>query len=49
MELDLLTTHGTVPSPTPNPFIQDIGNHAAIQIAPMSGEVGFTGHEASEV
>jgi type II secretory pathway pseudopilin PulG len=39
MELDLLTTHGTAPSPTPNPFIQDIGNHAAIQIAPISGEV----------
>jgi prepilin-type N-terminal cleavage/methylation domain-containing protein len=39
MEIDFLTTHGTVPSPTPTPFIQDIGNHAAIQIAPMSGEV----------
>ena len=39
MEIDLLTTHGTVPSPTPTPFNQDIGNHAAIQIAPMSGEV----------
>jgi prepilin-type N-terminal cleavage/methylation domain-containing protein len=39
MELDLLTTHGTAPSPTPTPFNQDIGNHAAIQIAPMSGEV----------
>ena len=39
MELDLLTTHGTVPSPTPNPFIQDVGQVAAIQIAPMSGEV----------
>jgi prepilin-type N-terminal cleavage/methylation domain-containing protein len=39
MEIDLLTTHGTAPSPTPTPFNQDIGNHAAIQIAPMSGEV----------
>jgi prepilin-type N-terminal cleavage/methylation domain-containing protein len=39
MEVDLLTTHGTAPSPTPIPFNQDIGNHAAIQIAPMSGEV----------
>lgn len=39
MEIDLLTTHGTAPSPTPIPFNQDIGNHAAIQIAPMSGEV----------
>jgi type II secretory pathway pseudopilin PulG len=39
MEIDLLTTHGTAPSPTPSPFNQDIGNHAAIQIAPMSGEI----------
>jgi prepilin-type N-terminal cleavage/methylation domain-containing protein len=39
MEIDLLTTHGTAPSPTPTPFNQDIGNHAAIQISPMSGEV----------
>lgn len=39
MEIDLLPTHGTAPSPTPNPFNQDIGNHAAIQIAPMSGEI----------
>jgi type II secretory pathway pseudopilin PulG len=39
MEIDLLPTHGTAPSPTPNPFIQDVGNHAAIQIAPMSGEI----------
>jgi prepilin-type N-terminal cleavage/methylation domain-containing protein len=39
MEIDLLTTHGTAPSPTPTPFNQDIGNHAAIQLAPMSGEV----------
>ena len=39
MEIDLLTTHGTAPSPTPTPFIQDVGNHAAIQIAPMSGEI----------
>jgi len=39
MEIDFLTTHGTAPSPTPNPFIQDVGNHAAIQIAPMSGEI----------
>jgi type II secretory pathway pseudopilin PulG len=39
MEIDLLTTHGTAPSPTPIPFNQDIGNHAAIQISPMSGEV----------
>jgi prepilin-type N-terminal cleavage/methylation domain-containing protein len=37
MELDLVTTHGTTPSPAPSN--QDIGNHAAIQIAPMSGEV----------
>ena len=39
MEIDLLTTHGTAMSPTPIPFNQDVGNHAAIQIAPMSGEV----------
>jgi prepilin-type N-terminal cleavage/methylation domain-containing protein len=39
MEMDVLTTRGTAPSPTPTPFNQDIGNHAAIQIAPMSGEV----------
>jgi hypothetical protein len=39
MEMDLLSSHGTVPSPTPIPFNQDIGNHAAIQISPMSGEV----------
>jgi Tfp pilus assembly protein FimT len=39
MEIDLISTHGTAPSPTPTPFNQDIGNHAAIQIAPMSGEV----------
>jgi prepilin-type N-terminal cleavage/methylation domain-containing protein len=39
IEIDLLATHGTAPSPTPAPFNQDIGNHAAIQIAPMSGEV----------
>lgn len=39
MELDLLSAHGTVPSPTPIPFVQDIGNHAVLQIAPMSGEV----------
>ena len=39
MEIDLLTTHGTAPSPTPTPFNQDVGNHAAIQIAPMSGEI----------
>ena len=39
MEIDLLTTHGTAPSPTPMPFDQDVGNHAAIQIAPMSGEI----------
>jgi type II secretory pathway pseudopilin PulG len=39
MEIDLLTTHGTAPSPTPIPFNQDIGNHAALQISPMSGEI----------
>jgi prepilin-type N-terminal cleavage/methylation domain-containing protein len=39
IEIDFLATHGTVPSPTPTPFNQDVGNHAAIQIAPMSGEV----------
>jgi prepilin-type N-terminal cleavage/methylation domain-containing protein len=39
MEIDFITTRGTAPSPTPTPFNQDIGNHAAIQIAPMSGEV----------
>ena len=39
MEIDLLAAHGIAPSPTPTPFNQDIGNHAAIQIAPMSGEV----------
>jgi hypothetical protein len=38
-EIDLLTTHGTAPSPTPTPFNQDVDNHAAIQIAPMSGEI----------
>jgi type II secretory pathway pseudopilin PulG len=37
MEMDLQPTHGTV-TPTP-PANQDVGNHAAIQIAPMSGEV----------
>jgi Tfp pilus assembly protein FimT len=39
MEIDFLTAHGTAPSPTPTPFNQDMGNHAAIQIAPMSGEI----------
>ena len=39
MEIDLITTHGTAPSPTPNPFNQDIGNHAVVQIAPMSSEI----------
>jgi prepilin-type N-terminal cleavage/methylation domain-containing protein len=37
MEIDLQTTHGTV-TPTP-PTNQDVGNHSAIQIAPMSGEI----------
>jgi type IV pilus assembly protein PilA len=37
MEMDLQPTHGTV-TPTP-PTNQDVGNHAAIQIAPVSGEV----------
>jgi prepilin-type N-terminal cleavage/methylation domain-containing protein len=37
MEIDLQPTHGTlVPS---NPSNQDAGNHAAIQVAPMSGEI----------
>jgi type II secretory pathway pseudopilin PulG len=37
MEIDLQPTHGTlVPSPPTN---QDVGNQAAIQIAPMSGDV----------
>jgi prepilin-type N-terminal cleavage/methylation domain-containing protein len=39
MEIDLLPTHGTALSPTPTPFNQDVGNQAAIQIAPMSGEI----------
>src|SRR6476620_4857185 len=39
MEIDLITTHGTAPSPTPNPFNQDVGNHAVVQIAPMSSEI----------
>jgi type II secretory pathway pseudopilin PulG len=39
MEIDLITTHGTAPSPTPSPFNQDIGNHAVVQIAPMSGQI----------
>jgi hypothetical protein len=37
MEIDLQPTHGTiVPA---NPANQDVGNQAAIQIAPMSGEI----------
>gem|GEM_PF-625631 len=39
MEIDFITTHGTAPSPTPSPFNQDAGNHAVVQVAPMSGEV----------
>jgi prepilin-type N-terminal cleavage/methylation domain-containing protein len=37
MEIDLQPTHGTIVPP--NPANQGVGNHAAIQIAPMSGEV----------
>ena len=37
MEIDLQPTHGTVVPP--NPTNQDVGNHAAVQIAPMSGEI----------
>jgi type II secretory pathway pseudopilin PulG len=37
MEIDLQPSHGTgIPG---EPSNQDVGNHAAIQIAPMSGEV----------
>jgi type II secretory pathway pseudopilin PulG len=39
MEIDFLTTHGTLVSPTPMPFNQDIGNHIVIQIAPVSGAI----------
>jgi hypothetical protein len=39
MEMDLLTAHGTTPSPTPTPFNQDVGNHAAIQITAMNGAI----------
>jgi prepilin-type N-terminal cleavage/methylation domain-containing protein len=39
MEIDFITTHGTAPSPTPAPFNQDAGNHAVIQVAPMSGAI----------
>jgi prepilin-type N-terminal cleavage/methylation domain-containing protein len=37
MEIDLQSTHGTLVPP--NPSNQDAGNHSAIQIAPMSGEI----------
>ena len=37
MELDLQPTRGTLVPP--NPANQDVGNHAAIQVAPMSGEI----------
>jgi hypothetical protein len=37
MEIDLQPSHGTIVPP--NPANQDVGNHAAIQLAPMSGEV----------
>jgi hypothetical protein len=37
MELDLQPTHGTLTPP--NPTNQDVGNHAAIQVAPMTGEI----------
>lgn len=39
VEIDLLTTHGTAPSPTPTQFNQDVGNHAAIQITAMNGAI----------
>jgi hypothetical protein len=42
MEIDLQPTHGTVtPTPVPAPPTgnQDVGQLAAIQIAPMTGEV----------
>ena len=37
MELDLQPTRGTLAPP--NPTDQDVGNHAAVQVAPMSGEI----------
>ena len=37
MEIDLQPTHGTLVPP--NPSNQEVGNQAAIQVAPMSGEV----------
>jgi Tfp pilus assembly protein FimT len=37
MEIDLQPTHGTLVPAVPTN--QDVGNHAAIQLAPMSGEV----------
>jgi type II secretory pathway pseudopilin PulG len=37
MEVDLQPTHGTLVPSTPTN--QDVGNHSAIQIAPMSGEI----------
>jgi prepilin-type N-terminal cleavage/methylation domain-containing protein len=37
MEIDVQPTHGTLVPPSPTN--QDMGNQAAIQIAPMSGEV----------
>ena len=37
MELDVQPTHGTVVPPVPTN--QDVGNQAAIQIAPMTGEI----------
>jgi Tfp pilus assembly protein FimT len=37
MEIDLQPTHGTLVPGVPSN--QDVGNHAAIQISPMSGEV----------
>jgi hypothetical protein len=37
MEINLQPTHGTMIPAVPTN--QDAGNHAAIQVAPMSGEV----------
>lgn len=37
IEIDFQQTHGTLVPPVPSD--QDVGNHAAIQIAPMSGEI----------
>jgi hypothetical protein len=37
MEIDLQPTHGTLVPPVPTN--QDVGNQAAIQVAPMSGEI----------